>query len=254
MRRFGLIGYPLGHSFSRRYFSEKFEREGRQDCSYELFPLRSIGELPGLLASYPDLEGFNVTIPYKIQILPYLSSLDPAAESVGAVNTVAVKNGGLRGYNTDVWGFEVSLRGFLPETFRGRALVLGSGGASRAVQYALRKMGIEFSVVSRRPGPGQLGYSDLRSAVMQSHSLIVQTTPLGMSPDTGASPPIPFSLLTNAHYLYDLVYNPEMTIFLQKGKEEGAQVKNGLEMLYLQAEKAWEIWNEKPGQHDSIHQ
>lgn len=247
MRRFGLIGYPLGHSFSRRFFTEKFLREGLSDCIYELFPLQSIGEIPGLLAKYPDLEGFNVTIPYKIQILPFLSSLDPAAAAVGAVNTVSVKNGELRGYNTDVWGFEVSLKGFLPETFKGRALVLGSGGASRAVQYALRKMGIGFSVVSRKPGPQRLGYTDLDKAVIQGHSLIIQTTPLGMSPEVDAFPAIPFSLLTNAHYLYDLVYNPEMTIFLQKGKEEGAQVKNGLEMLYLQAEKAWKIWNEKPG-------
>jgi shikimate dehydrogenase len=247
MRRFGLIGYPLGHSFSRRYFREKFLREGRSDCMYELFPLESIGELTGLLAEFPDLEGFNVTIPYKIQILPFLSSLDPAALSVGAVNTVLVRNGELCGYNTDVWGFEASLKAFLPEHFEGRALVLGSGGASRAVQYVLRNIGIGFSVVSRTPGPGSLSYAELDAAVIQAHSLIVQTTPLGMSPDTGASPPIPFSLLTNAHYLYDLIYNPEMTIFLQKGKEEGAQVKNGLEMLYLQAEKAWEIWNEKPG-------
>ncbi|MFZ2899671.1 MAG: shikimate dehydrogenase [Saprospiraceae bacterium] len=247
MRRFGLIGYPLGHSFSRRYFTEKFLREGRSDCLYELFPLASIGELPNLLAEFPDLEGFNVTIPYKVQILPFLSSLDPASASVGAVNTVSVRNGELRGYNTDVWGFQTSLKGFLPETFKGRALVLGSGGASRAVQYVLRKMGIDFTVVSRRPGPGGLGYTALDAAALQAHSLIVQTTPLGMYPQDHTSPPIPYNLLSKAHYLYDLVYNPEETIFLQKGKEEGAQVKNGLEMLYLQAEKAWEIWNEKPG-------
>lgn len=247
MRRFGLIGYPLEHSFSRRYFTEKFLREGLSDCMYELFPLESIGELPGFLAAHPDLEGFNVTIPHKVRILPYLSALDTAAASVGAVNTVSVSNGELRGYNTDVWGFEVSLKEFLPETFKGRALVLGDGGASRAVQYALRKMGIGFSVFSRTPGPGQLGYDDLDATAMQVHSLIVQTTPLGMSPRVHTFPEIPYSLLSASHYLYDLVYNPEETIFLQKGKEAGARVKNGLEMLYLQAEKAWEIWNEGPG-------
>lgn len=255
MRRFGLIGYPLGHSFSRRYFTEKFRREGLSECTYDLFPLESISELLRLLAETPDLDGFNVTIPYKIRILPYLSSIDPAAESAGAVNTVSVQNGELRGYNTDVWGFEVSLKNFLPLSFNGRALVLGSGGASRAVQCALRKMGIAFSIVSRTPGPGQLGYEDLDAVIMRNHELIVQTTPLGMIPQEHTFPGIPFSLLTSKHYLYDLVYNPEETIFLQKGKEAGAQLKNGLEMLYLQAEKAWEIWNEKPGTHHfSIHQ
>lgn len=243
MRLYGLIGYPLGHSFSKRYFSEKFEREGLSDCRYELFPLAAIGDLPGLLDLYPDLAGFNVTIPYKIQILPFLSRLDPAAETIGAVNTVSVGQGGLTGYNTDAWAFENSLKGFLPADFQGRALVLGTGGSSKAVQYALNRLGIGFTLVSRTPAPGRLSYGELGSEALEQHRLLVQTTPLGMSPETDRYPPIPFHYLRDKHYLYDLVYNPEETRFLQKGREAGCRVKNGLEMLYLQAEKAWEIWN-----------
>lgn len=246
MRRFGLIGFPLGHSFSQRYFTDKFLREGFADCRYDLFPLNSIAELPGLLAEHSDLKGFNVTVPYKIQITPYLSFLDSPVESIGAVNTVALREGKLLGYNTDVWGFERSLKRFLPASFRDKALVLGSGGASKAVQFVLRKMGIRHSVVSRNPLPGQLAYGSLGPSVMESHRLIIQTTPLGMSPRLDTFPQIPFASLTAGHFLFDLVYNPAETIFLQKGKEAGARVKNGLEMLYLQAEKAWEIWNGSP--------
>ena len=243
MREFGLIGYPLGHSFSKRYFSEKFAREGLTDCRYELFPLPDLAALPALLESRPDLRGFNVTIPWKSGIIPYLNELDETARAVGAVNTVAVRGGQLSGYNTDVWGFARSLEAFLPAEFEGPALILGTGGASRAVQYVLGKMGVEYALVSRSPGPGRLTYADVDQACLRLHSLIVQTTPLGMSPDLERLPPLPYSYLSHNHYLYDLVYNPEETAFLRRGKERGARVKNGLEMLYLQAEKAWKIWN-----------
>jgi shikimate dehydrogenase len=243
MREFGLIGYPLGHSFSKRYFSEKFDREGLTDCHYELFPLPDLEALPALLDSRPDLRGFNVTIPWKSGIIPYLNELDETARAVGAVNTVAVRGGQLSGYNTDVWGFARSLEGFLPAAFEGPALILGTGGASRAVQYVLAERGIEYALVSRKPGPGKLTYAAIDEACLRRHSLIVQTTPLGMSPDLESLPQLPYAYLSSKHYLYDLVYNPEETAFLRRGKERGARVKNGLEMLYLQAEKAWEIWN-----------
>ena len=243
MRLFGLIGYPLGHSFSRQFFTEKFEREGRDDCRYELFPLSSIEELPALLERYPDMEGLNVTIPYKIQILAYLTAVDPAAAAIGAVNTVAIRAGGLLGFNTDALGFDRSLDGFLPSEFDSRALVLGTGGASRAVQFVLEKRGIPCTLVSRTPKAGMCGYEDLDLEIFNRHLLIVQTTPLGMSPDIDTSPPIPFSFLSQNHYLYDVVYNPGETLFLLNGKRSGCKVKNGLEMLYLQAESAWEIWN-----------
>ncbi|MBK8490992.1 MAG: shikimate dehydrogenase [Saprospirales bacterium] len=243
MRLFGLIGFPLGHSFSRQFFSEKFEREGRTDCRYELFPLSSILELPALLQRHPELEGLNVTIPYKIQVLSQLTAIDPAAEAIGAVNTVAIRAGRLLGFNTDAWGFERSLEGFLPPEFTSRALVLGTGGASRAVQYVLEKRGIACTLVSRTPKAGMRTYAELDAGVFERHLLIVQTTPLGMSPDLDTSPPIPFSFLSQNHYLYELVYNPGETLFMLEGKRRGCMVKNGLEMLYLQAESAWEIWN-----------
>ena len=243
MRVFGLIGYPLGHSFSKRYFTEKFEREGWDDCRYELFPLASIRELPDLLEREPDLVGLNVTIPYKEEVLSFLSDCDPAAKAVGAVNTISIREGKRRGFNTDVFGFERSLDGFLPLEFKARALILGTGGASKAVQYVLEKRGIGYTLVSRKPKEGMIAYEDLDAEVMRRHLLIVQTTPLGMYPHEDFYPPVPFSFVSENHYLYDLVYNPGQTLFLKHGKELGCRVKNGLEMLYFQAEKAWEIWN-----------
>ena len=243
MRLFGLIGYPLGHSFSKRFFSEKFEKEGRSDCRYELFPLPALGGLPALLASYPDLEGLKVTIPHKVGVLPYLSACDPISQAVGAVNTIAVRGGKCLGYNTDGWGFQRSLEGFIPSGFSSGALVLGTGGASRAVCFVLERMGIRHTLVSRTPGPGMLSYRDLDAEVMERHLLVVQATPAGMSPEIGMCPPIPFHFLSGNHYLYDLIYNPTETLFMECARSCGCKVKNGLEMLYLQAERSWEIWN-----------
>lgn len=242
-RLFGLIGNPLGHSFSRQYFTEKFRREGLDDCRYELFPLPTIEALPGLLEAHPGLEGFNVTIPYKTAVLPFLTAFDPVVPEIGAVNTVLVRSSVLAGFNTDVWGFSRSLQNFLPPGFRSRALILGTGGGSKAVQYSLRKMGLDFTLVSRAPGPGRLTYGDIDRQVLNRHLLIVQATPLGMSPDEASYPLFPFHNLSRNHYLYDLIYNPTETRFLKLAGKRGCKVKNGLEMLYLQAERSWEIWN-----------
>ena len=246
MRLFGLIGFPLGHSFSRRYFSEKFREEGLADCRYELFPMASLTDLPALLKAHPNLEGFNVTIPHKVDILAWLDHIDPAAREIGAVNTVALRDGALWGFNTDAWGLEQSLHGFLPSGFGSRALILGTGGASRAAQYVLNGMGIPFTLVSRNGIQEGLTYEELDARVLAEHRLIIQTTPLGMHPDVESCPPIPFPNLSENHYLYDLVYNPAETLFLLRGAQMGCRVKNGLEMLYLQADKAWDIWNSRP--------
>ncbi len=246
-RLYGLIGYPLSHSFSRKYFSEKFEREGIKGCFYELFPLEQIDALPGLLVRYSNLRGLNVTIPYKQQVLAYLDELDEGAAAVGAVNTIRIDGKRLAGYNTDVHGFEQSLLNFLAREGRSvaelRALVLGAGGASRAVVFALKKLGIGFQVVSRRPDDGKLPYDALDAEVMDQYQLIINTTPLGMAPRPESFPNIPYECLGPEHLLFDLVYNPGQTTFLSRGIARGAAGCNGLEMLYFQAEKAWEIWN-----------
>jgi shikimate dehydrogenase len=246
---FGLIGYPLSHSFSKKYFSQKFENEGVTDCRYDLFPLKKIEELPELVKVQPDLIGLNVTIPYKEAVFNYLDEIEEEAVEIGAVNTIKIENGILRGYNTDVFGFEQSLRNFLklPTTKVQKpslkALLLGTGGASKAVAYVLRKLGIDFQVVSRQSGKADLTYKELDEHLLKDYLLIVNTTPLGMSPNVEKCPAIPYEFLTDLHFLYDLVYNPEKTLFLKKGAEKGSRTCNGLEMLYLQAEKAWEIWN-----------
>ena len=242
---FGLIGYPLSHSFSKKYFAEKFSREGREGCYYELFPLPAIGELPELLRAFPNLRGLNVTIPYKQAVIPYLDRLDPDARAVGAVNTIRIREGRCEGFNTDVIGFEQSLRGWLAGLGRQpeRALVLGTGGAAQAVRYVLGRMSIEARLVSRRPGPSRRTYGEIDEAVLARHLLIINTTPLGMAPQTDQKPDLPYGQLTPAHLLYDLVYNPEKTLFLDAGSRQGAATKNGLEMLHLQAEAAWAVWN-----------
>ena len=244
---YGLIGYPLSHSFSRRYFSEKFRREGIEGCRYELFPLENIKQFPALMSAHPNLRGVNVTIPYKQQVMAYLDELEEGAAEVGAVNTIKVNGGRLAGYNTDVFGFEQSLLQFLEGNGASpgglQALILGTGGASKAVQYVLRKTGIGFRLVSRNKKPGPLTYLELNETLVQNCRLIVNTTPLGMSPQTETCPEIPFQYIGPQHLLYDLVYNPEETKFMARGIQRGAAVHNGLEMLQLQAEKAWEIWN-----------
>ncbi len=247
MRKYGLIGYPLSHSFSKRYFTEKFEKEGIGDAEYENYPLESIGELPELVRAEPALAGLNVTIPYKEKVIPFLDSLAGDASAVGAVNTIRIsRSGGIRltGYNTDVWGFETTLRPLLKpwHTF---ALVLGTGGAAKAVGYVLKKLGMEVWFVSRHPrGDRAIRYNELTGLMLQKIKLIVNTTPLGMAPHTDTCPDIPYRYLTSEHLLYDLVYNPEETLFMKLGKERKATVVNGMQMLVQQAERSWQIWNE----------
>jgi len=245
MREFGLIGQSLGHSFSQTYFTQKFHNLGIDDCSYDLFELPAINQFTDLLARRPGLAGLNVTIPYKEQIWPYLDEVAPSAARVGAVNVVEFRADGARvGHNTDMVGFRDSVRSFYPT--RGEAagaLVLGTGGASKAVEAALREMGIRHWLVSRNPLGRGLTYADLTPAILAAHPLIVNCTPLGTAPNIHECPPIPYDSLTPAHYLFDLIYNPSETLFLEKGRQAGAQTKNGFEMLCIQAEAAWEIWN-----------
>lgn len=244
-RLFGLIGYPLSHSFSKKYFTEKFEKEAITGCYYELFPLKQIDEFPQLVQQYSNFKGMNVTLPYKQLVIPYLDELDEAAREVGAVNTIAFSNGKLKGYNTDIYGFERSLIRLLSSRKHNpkKALVLGTGGAAQAVIYVLNKLNISPKFVSRRPGDDVLIYDDLTEKILMEHRLIINTTPLGMSPNINNLPPIPYHYIGSEHFLFDLVYNPAETAFLKKGKTAGAATSNGLEMLFLQAEKAWEIWN-----------
>ena len=243
MKLYGLIGFPLTHSFSKKYFTEKFQRENITDSNYENFPLLSLDEFPGLIHSHPELKGLNVTIPYKEQMLKFLDEIDEAAKEIGAVNTIKIADGKLKGFNTDYLGFMQSIIKIL-EPHHSHALILGTGGSSKAVGYGLKKMGIDFHYVSRNPEQlEELNYSELDKDAIRSHKLIINTTPLGMFPDVDQCPPISYEFLTASHLLYDLIYNPEETLFLKKGKEQMAKTENGLEMLQLQAERSWEIWN-----------
>lgn len=242
MRVFGLIGNPLTHSFSKKYFTQKFEAENIAGCRYELYPLDNIDQLPGLLQQEPALEGINITIPYKEQVLAYLDEQSPAVQQIKACNCIHIVDGKLVGHNTDVLGFQQSLQQQL-QPHHTKALILGTGGAAKAVAFALEQLQLTYQYVSRRPGDNTIGYEDLAPELMQSHTLIINTTPLGTYPDTEKAPPIPYTLLTDRHHLYDLVYNPAATLFLRKGKEQGAQVQNGADMLVIQAEESWKIWN-----------
>ena len=231
---FGLIGHPLSHSFSKTYFTEKFEREGL-DCEYENYDIDDIA-----LVRDVDLSGFNVTSPYKEAIIPYLDEFDPIAAEVGAVNTVKVlPDGRLIGFNTDVIGFAETVFG---AELQKTALILGTGGASKAVQYALRQLGILYSIVSRSTSKGDYHYEELTPEIIQSHLLIVNATPVGMAPNINEAPNLPYDAITPQHTLIDLIYNPEETLFLRNGKEHGATTINGLTMLHAQAEASWEIW------------
>jgi shikimate dehydrogenase len=245
MRTFGLVGRSLSHSFSQTYFTQKFYRLGLEDCHYELFELASASELPALLAQHPDLVGLNVTIPYKEQIWPYLTDVATSAALVGAVNVIEIRpDGSLIGHNTDYVGFRESLRPFYaPRGPEARALVLGTGGAAKAVGVALRELGIPYWLVSRDALGPHLTYAELTPDVLAAHPLIINTTPLGTYPDVDTCPPLPYAALTPQHYLYDLVYNPRETLFLQKGREARTQTKNGFDMLERQAEAAWDIWH-----------
>jgi len=247
MQLFGLIGYPLGHSFSVPYFKQKFEDEGI-DAEYRNFPLEQISDFEELVKREPKLVGLNVTVPYKQKIIPYLAALNPTARSIGAVNTIFFcrKEGrlSLLGYNSDVLGFERSLKEHLKEEHK-QALVLGSGGSSKAVIHVLDGLGIPFQIVSRKMGEGLLSYDQLDREIMETHSLIINTTPLGMHPKIDSYPEIPYEMITPRHLLFDLVYNPEKTRFLSIGQEQGASIINGSDMLVYQAEGSWEIWNKK---------
>ncbi len=240
---YGIIGYPLLQTFSPGYFQAKFEQLGLAE-SYHKFPLASITELRALLQAQPGLKGLNVTIPYKEAVLPFLDALDETAAQIGAVNTIKIRDGQLTGFNTDVIGFRDSLQPLLGPQHR-QALILGTGGASKAVAYALRQLNIGYRFVSRNPAEGQLSYAMLDAATINDHLLLINTTPLGMYPDTDASPELPYEYLGKGHLLYDLIYNPAATLFLQQGEARGTAVKNGYEMLIGQAEAAWKIWQEE---------
>ena len=236
MRHFGIIGYPLIHSFSAKYFNEKFESE-KIDAEYSLYPTENLtGERMNELMN--SLDGMNVTMPYKKDVIAYLDRLDETAEAIGAVNVIHDRVG----YNTDCLGFIDSIRPLLRE-YDKKALVLGTGGASKAVCFGLKKLGISPTLVSRTPQEGMLGYDDLTEAVMSDYTVIVNCTPLGMAPEEDTFPPIPYEYISARHLLFDCVYNPEETLFLQKGKAQGATTRNGMEMLYGQAKAAWKIWN-----------
>lgn len=244
MKLYGLIGYPLGHSFSKQYFTEKFEREGLTDCFFEAFPIKSIGEFMDLIAGNPSLKGLGVTIPYKEQVLPFVDELSEEVRYIGATNSIRIFGNKLIAYNTDIIGFEQSFtKRLLP--IHTNALVLGTGGASKAVQYVLKKAGIGFLVVTRNESvkDGFIHYNSIDARIMQDYKVIINCTPAGMSPNENNAPQIPYELLTNQHYLYDLVYKPAKTLFLQKGEEMGAIVQNGYDMLLIQAEASWKIWN-----------
>jgi shikimate dehydrogenase len=242
---FGLIGSTVSHSFSKSYFDEKFFREGLRDYHYELFPLKNISDLESLLKDTKGLTGLNVTIPYKEQVLKYLDEVDGSAKKIGAVNVIKIKDGKLKGYNTDSEAFHETLQKWLPTETKFKALILGTGGSSKAVQEALKKLKIEYMVVSRSAKKGIITYDhlDKNPKIISESGLIVNTTPLGMSPNTETMPNIDFEQIGGDHFVYDLIYNPARTMFLQKAEMRGATIKNGLEMLHVQAEKSWIIWN-----------
>jgi shikimate dehydrogenase len=244
-RLFGLVGYPLVHSFSKGYFNQRFVELNEPNCRYENFSIADISLFTALVRGNASLSGLNVTIPYKESVIPLLHELDDAAREIGAVNCIRVRNGILKGFNTDVYGFEMSIKPFLENHYE-RALILGTGGASKAVAYVLRKWGIPLHFVSRTPsGEQELSYDVLKADVMHHFPLIINTTPLGTYPDIDACPVLPYEGLSAKHFLYDLVYNPEETTFLRLGRLAGAKTMNGHAMLVQQAEKSWQIWNEE---------
>lgn len=245
MDKYGLIGYPLGHSFSREYFNQKFADEGI-DAVYENFEIASIDSLPIVLDSNPTLRGFNVTLPYKEKVISYLDYVSSEARAIGAVNVVKVEHHGshiyLRGYNSDVIGFTKSIEPLL-ENYHKKALVLGTGGASKAIDYGLRSLGLETVKVSRFKRPGTVQYEDITADVVKEYNVIVNCTPVGMYPNSDACPNLPYEALDSHNLLYDLIYNPDKTMFMKKGEAQGATVKNGIEMLLLQAFASWAFWN-----------
>lgn len=243
MKVYGLIGYPLGHSFSQKYFTEKFLQSGISDCRYDLFPLETINRLPALLQHTPGICGLNITIPHKQNVIPFLDDTTHLPKGLSACNCIKITEGKMVGFNTDIAGFEQSLSPLL-KPYHTNALVLGNGGAAEAVKFVLNKLKILYKVVSRElHSDSQLTYRNLNEKIIEEHLLIINTTPLGTFPNIEECSDIPYQYLTPQHYLFDLVYNPGKTLFLQKGEEKGASIKNGYEMLVLQAEESWKIWN-----------
>lgn len=240
MKIFGLLGYPLGHSFSQKYFSEKFEAEGI-NAAYQNFEFSNVREAVGHLMHLPSLRGFNITIPYKEKIIQFLQEADVVVQAVGACNCIKVENGKWLGYNTDVIGFEKMVEPYF--SLHKRALILGTGGAAKAVAYVLTKHGIDYKYVSRNKEKGTLVYNDLNEDLLAEFSIIINSTPLGMSPHTQAMPAIPYGFLGSGHLVIDLIYNPPETLYLQKAKSAGATIINGQKMLKIQAEESWKIWN-----------
>jgi shikimate dehydrogenase len=245
VKRFGLIGYPLSHSFSKKFFTEKFEREAIKDCAYDNFSISTIEQLPELLEENPDLQGLNITIPYKEKVIPFLSDSNDVVKQTGACNCIRIKEGKLYGFNTDVTGFQHSFETKLLPGHK-KALILGKGGAAKAVAYVLGTLGIDYLFVVRRQDDtaDTVLYDDVDKLMVQSHPIIVNTTPLGTFPDTAAAPPLPYEFISAGHYLYDLVYNPDKTLFLKLGEDRGATIQNGSGMLVIQAEESWKIWTQ----------
>ena len=246
MIKFGLIGYPLVHSFSKKYFNIKFDNENIKNVCYQNFELKNINELKSIIEKNPNLRGLNVTIPHKEKVIKYLDKIEEKYLNIGAVNVIKIIDNKLFGINTDYEAFKITLKEWLNKKFNGKALILGTGGSSKSVSLALKELNIDHNFVSRTKRKNIFSYKDLSDiSIFSNYKLIINTTPLGMYPKINLSPNIPYHLITKNYYLYDLVYNPEMTKFLEKGKIKGAKIKNGLEMLYLQAELSWSYWNKK---------
>jgi shikimate dehydrogenase len=242
-KKFGLIGKDISYSFSKKYFTEKFAQDLYEDCSYENFDILNIEDFPSILKNNPNLKGLNVTIPYKESIIPYLDTVSDKAFQIGAINVIRfTKKGNLKGYNSDWFGFKKSLEPLL-QAHHKKALILGTGGAAKAVAFALEQLGITYSFVSREANPNTIDYSLINATTFDNHQIIINCTPVGTSPNTKEFPPIPYTYFSNQHIAFDLIYNPEETEFLKKAKKQGAIIKNGYEMLVYQAEKAWKIWN-----------
>lgn len=248
MRKFGLIGFPLGHSFSKQYFANKFINEAIPDCSYENYELENLSLLKDLISKERDLYGLNVTIPYKSEVFKYLDYSDNEAAEIGAVNVLKISDKAgrriMKGFNTDIFGFKESLSPHLHERVINSAIILGTGGSSKAVTYVLKKLGINIIHVSRRPEGDSILYNELTDEMLIENPLIINTTPLGMFPGIIDKPDLNYNCLTTRHILFDLVYNPAITAFLKNGEERGCQIIGGLNMFHLQAEKSWEIWND----------
>jgi len=246
MKQVGLIGYPLSHSFSKKYFDEKFQKLNRTDYSFSVFSMENIHQFPALLNEHKNLLGLSVTIPHKETVIPFLDEVDEVAKEIGAVNCIKIANGKLKGYNTDALGFKQSLRPFL-DVNHTKALVFGTGGAAKAIAYVLKKLNIDVWFVTRKKNtdlPNSFTYEELTEEIVAACKLLVNTTPLGMHPNINECPALPYQAITPQHLVYDLTYNPAETLFLQKAKQQGALISNGYNMLCFQADEAWRIWNE----------